>query len=356
MSSPVVDLRSDAVTLPSRAMRDAMAAARVGDDDFREDPTIRLLEERMAELLGKEAALFVISGTMGNLLGILTQSQRGQAIVAGLRSHIYDHEFPGIRPFCGVALRPVAESVDRGCLTWDMQALRSMLGEPLHSRPALLCLEQTVNRLGGVVMPLRHMAKLSALARGSGLKVHLDGARLFNATLALGAELKDLARCADTVMTVFTKCLGAPLGAIFAGPENAIDMAREQRHYLGGGMKQAGVIAAACLVALDQIDGIVGDHRRARELAERLAALPRLGVQPENVVSNMVLVDVRPLGIGHEAALARIRERGILALRAMPGILRLVIHRDIDDDGIERTVSAFEELELGTRDQASEGT
>jgi threonine aldolase len=344
MNTPFVDLRSDAVTLPSTAMREAMAAALVGDDDYGEDPTINLLEERAASLLGKEAALFVNSGTMGNLLGILSQTQTGEAVVAGLHSHIFDHEYPGVQSFCGVVLRPIAETVEQGRLTWDRTALSKVLVEPPHSRPVLLCLEQTINRLGGVVMPLGHMAEICSMAHEHGLCVHLDGARLLNAALALGVTAATLTQNADTVMTVFTKCLGAPGGAVLAGPEAVIATARRRRHYLGGGLKQGGIVAAACLVALEQFGDLVADHRRAKDLANGLAALPKLGIEVENVVSNIVLADVRPLGIDHQTALATLKRHGVLAQRAMPGILRLVLHRDIDDDGVRHTIAAFQAL------------
>ena len=342
--SAVIDLRSDAVTLPSPAMRQVMSAAVVGDDDFGEDPTVNLLEEKSASLLGKEAALFVLSGTMGNLVAILAQVGRGQAIVAGLHSHIFDHEYRGIQPFCGVALRPVPENVDSGRLTWDLDILKVMLAEPSHSRPRLVCLEQTINRLGGEVMPLAHMAEIYSLAHDHGLSVHLDGARLFNAAVALDVSVATVASHADTVMTVFTKCLGAPGGAVLAGPKAVIDNARKQRHYAGGGMKQGGVLAAACIVALEQTDAIAADHRRAKDLARALAPLPGLVVETENVVSNMVLVDIRPLGIELPVVLAKLREHDVLASRTMPGILRLVVHRDIDDEDIRQTIAIFEEV------------
>ena len=352
MSSSAVDFRSDAVTLPGEEMRRAMASARVGYDDFGEDPTVNLLEERSAALLGMEAALFVHSGTMGNLLAILSQSECGQAVCAGLHSHIYDHEYPGVQRFCGVGLRPIPEVVEQGRLRWDVGTLKQMLSEPIQSRPTVLCLEQTINRLGGVVMPLAHMAKITVMARERGLAVHLDGARLFNAALALGANVAALTRHADTVMTVFTKCLGAPHGAVLAGPKSVIDAARKQRHYMGGGMKQGGIAAAACLVALDQASDVSADHRRARYLAEALAGFTGLGVSVDNTVSNMVLVDVRPLGIDHPEALAQLQMTGILASRAMPGILRLVLHRDITDEGVEQAIATFETLTAMTSARA----
>ena len=353
MKSAVIDLRSDAVTLPSTAIRHAMGSARVGDDDFGEDPTINLLEERSASLLGKEAALFVNSGTMGNLVAILSRVSRGESLVAGQHSHILDHEYRGIEPLCGVTLRPVSESVECGRLTWDLDTLRAILTEPVQSRPVLLCLEQTINRLGGVVMPMAHMTEIYAIAHEHGLNVHLDGARLFNAAFTLGISVATLADQADTVMTVFTKCLGSPGGGILAGPRDVIDEARKQRHYMGGGMKQGGVLAAACLVALDQTAAIAGDHQRALDLAQALALLPGLEVETENVVSNMVLVGIRSLGLDHQAMLTRLKEHGVLASRAMPGILRLVVHRDINDDGIRQTIVAFDKVVAAIRQQSA---
>jgi len=353
VKSTAIDLRSDAVTLPSAAMRQAMSTAVVGDDDFGEDPTINLLEERSASLLGKEAALFVHSGTMGNLLAILSSVPRGESLVAGQHSHILDHEYRGIEPLCGVTLRPVSERVKCGRLTWDLTALKEILAEPVQSRPVLLCLEQTINRLGGVVMPMEHMAEICALAHEHGLNVHLDGARLFNAAFTLGVSVATLANQMDTVMTVFTKCLGSPGGGVLAGPKDVINEARKQRHYVGGGMKQGGVLAAACLVALDQTTAIAGDHQHAHDLAQALALLPGLEVETENVVSNMVLVGIQSLGIDHQAMLARLKEQGILATRAMPGILRLVVHRDINDDGIRQTIVAFEKVVEAIRQQSA---
>ena len=352
-ASQAVDLRSDAVTLPSAAMRDAMSTALVGDDDFGEDPTINRLEQRAAELLGKDAALFVLSGTMGNLVALLSQTQRGQSAVAGEHSHIYDHEYRGITPLCGLTFRPVPETVQEGRLLWDMALLSALLDEPVQSRPGIVCLEQTINRLGGVVMPLDHMAEICSLSQSRGIPVHLDGARLPNAAVALGVSMSRVARDVDTVMMVFTKCLGAPAGAVLAGSREAIERARLQRHYVGGGLKQGGVLAATCLVALEQADTIVGDHRRSQRLASELARLGGLGVAVENVVSNIVLVDVRPLGIGHQEMLDALREAGVLASRALPGILRLVVHRDLGDEDIDLAVAAFERvverIGIGTR-------
>jgi len=344
MTSTIIDLRSDAVTLPSETMRRAMFDAPVGDDDFGEDPTIIELEQKAAYELGKEEALFLNSGSMGNLLAVCTQTDQDAQVIAGLHSHIYDHEYPGIQRFCGVDFRPIAEHVDKGKLHWDMDTLKQALDEPDPSRPALLCLEQTVNRLGGVVMPLDHMAEIYDRAQEHGLPVHLDGARLFNAALALDVDVKEITVNTDTVMTVFTKCLGAPAGAVMAGSQAVIDAARKLRHYLGGGYKQGGFIAAACLVSLDNIPHIAEDHHRTRALAQMLARIQGLGVQPENVVSNLLLVDVRPLGIDHIPAIAYLKRDGVLLSRSMPGILRIAIHRDINDAQIQQTAEAFERL------------
>ena len=334
--APVIDLRSDTVTQPTAAMLEAMASAPLGDDVLGHDPTVQRLEEAAAARLGKEAALFVPSGTMGNLIALLTHTAAGQEVWLEENCHIYYYEAGGVSRIAG--LLPRLFRGERGIP--DPDTIRSLRRAPgLHfPQPALLCLENTHNRGGGSVMSPERMRVLAAVARELGLKVHLDGARVFNAAVALGVDVTELVQPADSVMVSLSKGLSAPVGSILAGTRDFIRQARRVRQMLGGGMRQAGVLAAAGLVALEtMVDRLAEDHRVARELAGALAAIDGLRVEP--VETNIVLFT---LPEGYEAVpfLERLASRGVLGVPFGPRQVRFVTHRHVTLEAVPQVVAA----------------
>jgi threonine aldolase len=339
--SDIVDIRSDTVTRPTPAMRRAMAEAEVGDDVFGDDPTLRRLEERIAALTGKEAALYVVSGTMGNQLAIRSQTHHGDEIVLDKRCHIYDYECGAASAISGVQTYTIES--DRGRFDPAAITQRVARGENDHfPPPTLLCLENTHHRSGGAVVPLESMQAAAAAARAQGLRVHLDGARLWNASVASGIAIARYAAVADTVQMCFSKGLGAPVGSILAGPADVIRRARRFRKMLGGGIRQGGVLAAACLHALDHhVERLADDHARAKRLAEALAGLPGLDVSPERVDTNMVLVGITDPEDDADHAVARARAEGILVGRMDTRIVRLAIHLDVDDAKLARVIDVL---------------
>ncbi len=333
----VVDLRSDTVTQPTERMREAMARARVGDDVYGEDPTVRELEALAAERMGKEAALFCPSGTMANLVAILTHTQRGDEVLCEATAHIYEYESGGLSVLAGTVPRLIPG--ERGWIS--PQALEAALRtESLHfAPPRLLCLENTHNRAGGVAIPPDRIAATAEAAHRAGLRVHLDGARIFNAAVALNVPARVLAAPADSVMFSLSKGLSAPVGSVLCGPKAFIERARRWRQALGGGMRQAGVLAAAGIVALQEmVDRLAEDHRRARDLAMGLRDVPGLRVNPEEVETNIVLVEVERDAPG---LVARLAEHGVLALALSPREIRLVTHRHITDEDVAYAVDVF---------------
>ncbi|MDR7427481.1 MAG: low-specificity L-threonine aldolase [Armatimonadota bacterium] len=350
--SPPVDLRSDTVTQPTEAMREAMRAAAVGDDVFGEDPTVNRLEEMAAARMGKEAAVFVPSGTMANLAAIMSHTQRGDEVVVEERAHCYLNEAGGMAALAGVIPRPLPG--ERGILA--PAQIEAVLRPPnLHFAPTrLLCLENTHNAAGGVVMSPQQMTALCATAHVHGLRVHLDGARIFNAAVALGVDVRLLVQDADSVMFCISKGLSAPVGSLLCGSAEFVARARRARKMVGGGMRQAGVLAAAGIVALEtMVDRLADDHRHARVLAQRLAEIPGLRVDPANVQTNMVLVEVpqAPLVARQLAA------HGVLVLAVAPCRLRLVTHRHIGLAEVERAVEAFARVasQVGREQEAGTG-
>ncbi len=337
-SEAEIDLRSDTVTKPTAEMRAAMAAAPVGDDVYGEDPSILELEARGAALLGKEAACFFASGTQSNLAALLSHCGRGEEYIAGDRYHIYANEAGGGAVLGGIA--PCAlPTTPAGALTPEQVRAAVKPDDSHYPITRLLCLE---NSVWGRVLPLEQIAAPAAAAREAGLSVHLDGARYFNATVALRLPPDALANEADSVSLCLSKGLGAPVGSLLLGPAGFIARARRTRKMLGGGMRQAGILAAAGLYALEHNRArLAEDHARARRLAEALAALPGLSVDPEAVDSNMVFVT---LPADQQAALgAFMAERGIAVSAGAPTI-RLVTHLDIDDAKLEAVIAAFEDF------------
>jgi threonine aldolase len=337
----VIDLRSDTVTRPTEAMYAAMASAPVGDDVFREDPTVRRLEEVAAARLGKEAGLFFPSGTMANLAALMAHAQRGDEVILEAEAHIYYYEAGGLCVAAGLMPRPLPGH--HGAL--DPAAVAEAIRpDDVHfPRTGLVCLENTHNRAGGTVITLEQTRAVAEVAHAAGVPLHLDGARIFNAALALGCDARELAAPADSVMFSLSKGLSAPVGSLLVGSRAFIERARRARKLLGGGMRQVGVLAAAGLVALEQmVDRLVEDHHHARLLGERLAAIPGVTVDLATVQTNMVRFSTRPCGLEAPEFVARLRARGVLAGARDRWTIRLVTHRHITAADVERAAAAVQ--------------
>lgn len=341
----VVDLRSDTLTLPTPEMREAMARAEVGDDVYEEDPTVRRLEALAAERTGKPAAVFVTSGTQGNLVSILAQTRPGQEVVLDTDAHIFNSEVAGATVIGGVQMRPVR--TERGFLT-PAQVREAVRPANIHVPPTgLVCLENTHNRHGGTCCTPDEIAAVAAVAHEAGVAVHLDGARIFNAAVALGRPAREFTRDVDSVTFCISKGLGAPVGSLVCGSDDMIGRARRVRKMLGGGMRQAGVIAAAGVVALERmVDRLAEDHVNARRLAEGVAALPSLRIDLTSVQTNIVIFRVdRPGGVDELARGCAARKVKIHAMS--PTSVRCVTHKDVDADDIARALDAFQEIMKG---------
>ncbi|MFB2824315.1 low-specificity L-threonine aldolase [Aeromonas veronii] len=336
-----IDLRSDTVTQPTDAMRQAMLHAEVGDDVYGEDPGVNALEAFGARLLGKQAALFVPSGTMSNLLAVMSHCQRGEGAILGNAAHIYRYEAQGSAVLGSVALQPLPMQHD-GTLAFDDIRAALAPDDAHFVQTRLICLENTHN---GKVLPLSYLQEMGAFVAERGLKLHLDGARLFNAAVASETPVGVIAAPFDSISICLSKGLGAPVGSLLVGSHDFIARARRLRKMLGGGMRQAGILAQAGLFALEQhVTRLADDHRRAKRLAEGLAALPGIELDLSLVQSNMVFLRLRE---GESAPLlAFMKERGILF--SGYGELRLVTHLQINDDDIEEVIDAFTEY-LGAR-------
>jgi threonine aldolase len=336
---PAVDLRSDTVTQPTPEMRRAMADAELGDDVFGEDPTVNRLQEKAAALTGKEAALFVPSGTMGNQLGVLVNAPRGAAMLAEARCHTFLYEAGGAAVTGGVQLVPIA--TERGVISGEQIAQRLSPDDPHYAPTRAVALENTHNRHGGVVWPPDQLRATCDAAHAHGLRVHLDGARIFNASVATGASVKELAAGADTITFCLSKGLSCPVGSLFCGSRDDIHEALRWRKLLGGGMRQAGVIAAAGIVALDtMVDRLAEDHANARMLAEALVEMPGVKVDLSRVETNMVFADV-----GDALRVqAECESRGVRALTFGPTTMRFVTHHGIDSGAIQKVITALSEV------------
>jgi threonine aldolase len=324
----MIDLRSDTVTRPTPAMRTAMANAEVGDDVYGEDPTVNLLETEAAAIFAREAAIFVPTGTMGNQIAIRLHTQHGQEVVCEARSHVLDWEMAMVAAFSGCQARTVA--ADRGILTWNH--VKQAIGPKIYYRAqtGLICVENTHNMAGGTVTPLQVMQEIWDGAREAELPVHLDGARVFNAAVALGISVAQLTQGFDTVMFCLSKGLGAPAGSMLVGSRETIDEARVFRKALGGGMRQAGVLAAAGLVALKEMPArLKEDHANARLLADAIASEPAAEIDLDAVQSNIVIFKLKNHG---EAAgfCAALKQKGILSSAVGPHSVRFVTHYDVD--------------------------
>ncbi|ACI16795.2 threonine aldolase [Coprothermobacter proteolyticus DSM 5265] len=338
-----IDLRSDTVTLPTEEMRRAMAEAEVGDDVYGEDPTIQRLERLAAEIMGKEAALFVPSGTMGNQVSVMTHTQRGDEVIMEAESHVYYYEVGAMAVLSGVQARPVPGR--RGVMDPDdvRRAIRER-GNIHFPRTSLVVLENTHNRGGGKVLPLDNVKAISDIAHSNGLSVHMDGARIFNAQVASGIPASEYAKYADSVMFCLSKGLCAPVGSMVVGRKDFIDRARKNRKMLGGGMRQAGILAAAGIIALTKmVDRLQEDHDNAKLLAVKLQELG-YGVNPEEVETNMVVVDVTPTGKDVHTVEKELKTRGVLANANSPKTLRLVTHYGVTSDDAIKAVEVFADI------------
>jgi threonine aldolase len=334
---PVIDLRSDTVTWPTAEMRQAMASAEVGDDVYGEDPTINRLEELGAQKVGKEAALFVPSGTMSNLVALLAHTRPGEEIIVGAGAHIYYNEVGGLARIAGVLPR----LIDDGDGVFTAAAIKSAFRPPNIHYPEtrLICLENTHNRAGGAVTPAVNMREIYDLARENGLLVHLDGARIFNAAVAAGCPVTDFTRSADSVSVCLSKGLSAPVGTLLAGTGDFVARARRSRKLLGGGMRQAGVLAAAGIVALERmVDRLADDHANARRLAGGLAVIPGIILDSWRVQTNIVSYDLE--GITDGEFLRRLRDRDVLAGSPAPQRIRMVTNRMVGAAEIETALQA----------------
>ncbi len=345
MPDHAVDLRSDTVTLPTPEMRRAMAEAELGDDVFGEDPTVNRLEALAAERLGKEAAVLVTSGTQGNLVGMLSHTQRGDEVIVGDEAHIFHYEVAGAAVVGALQLRPV-RNVD-GML--DPAEVEAAIRPPNvhHPRTSLVCIENTHNRNGGAVLDASQILSIASAAHRHGVSVHLDGARIFNAAVALGVDVRALTAEVDSVTFCLSKGLAAPVGSVLCGSKEYVEIARKYRKMLGGGMRQAGIIAAAGIVALNtMVDRLAEDHENARILAEGLADLPGIVLDPKKVRTNIVIFDVTaPIGV--PGLVAGLKERGILCHVAGPGRIRMVTHYGIARADVERAVVAAKDVLVG---------
>jgi len=337
-----IDLRSDTVTQPTPTMRQAMAKAEVGDDVFGDDPTINRLEGLAAKRMGHEAGLFVASGTMGNLAALLTHCRRGEAVIAGDQSHTIGHEQGGMAQLGGIVPHPIRNQPDGTLRLEDIEdAIQP--DDPHNPRTRLICLENTHNAMGGVPLDAAYTRLVVELARRHGLKVHIDGARIFNAAVALGVPVSDLARAADSVTFCLSKGLSAPVGSVLCGSTDFITEARRARKVVGGGMRQAGILAAAGIVALEtMVDRMAEDHRSAKRLAEGLADTPGFVADPDRVRTNMVYFELATdVTVDAPEVERRLAERGVLLFAVGKRRFRAVTHAWVEAKEIDRALLAF---------------
>ncbi|MFI5799706.1 low-specificity L-threonine aldolase [Streptomyces sp. NPDC051677] len=335
----MIELRSDTFTTPTDAMRRAMAEAEVGDDVYGEDPTVRALEERAAELTGKEAACLMPSGTMANLCALLTHAPRGSKILVGDETDIYIYEAGGASVCGGAVYEPLPNQPDGRLLPSDLErGFPDDPDDPQFALPAVICLENTHNRCGGVVLPPEYTREVKDFADARGVPVHLDGARLFNAAVALGVPAAEVARDADSVQFCLSKGLGAPIGSMLAGGTDFVRQARRFRKMLGGGMRQAGVIAAAGLLALSDTERLAEDHDNARHLALGLADTDGISTDPKDVQTNIVMFRVTDPRFTWQTFVHAAAAQGLALAELGHGRLRAVTHRDVGRADIDAAV------------------
>ncbi|MGD0661658.1 MAG: low-specificity L-threonine aldolase [Syntrophorhabdales bacterium] len=336
-----IDLRSDTVTLPTAQMRERMASAEVGDDVYGEDPTVIRLEEMAAEKMGKEAALFLASGTMANLVALLTWCGRGDEVIVGDRAHTFVNEVGGMAALGGIHPRTVTNQPDGTMLLADLE--NALRGENVHwPRTRLICMENTHNFCYGSPLSPAYMEEVSDLAHRRGIRVHTDGARIFNAAIALGFPCHEFARHTDTMSFCLSKGLSAPAGSMLCGPKEYIAEARRQRKMVGGGMRQAGIIAAAGIVALEtMIDRLSDDHENAKKLARGISEIPGILLDLDRVITNIVFFDLKPGVLTASQLAERTQARGVLVGVIGERRVRVVTHYGIDREDVEITIGAI---------------
>ena len=345
MANTTIDLRSDTVTKPSAEMRRAMAEAEVGDDVFIEDPTVNKLQERAAEIFGRQAALFVPSGSMGNLTCILAQTQQGQEVICEESGHVYNYEMASMSAIGGVLPRLVPG--EDGILSW--QAISKAIRPKIYyrSQTALIALENTHNMAGGTVYPTKLSEEICERAHDAGIRVHLDGARIFNAATYLGEDVADMTKKFDSIQFCLSKGLGAPVGSMIVGSREFIERCRSIRKMLGGGMRQAGVLAAAGLVALEKgPKRLQVDHDHAKLLATGLAAVPGITLNPAKVQTNIVIFNLKTSGWSSSDFLQTLAKRSVLAVPVDNERVRMVTHLDVDRNDVEKAAATVQEVFL----------
>jgi len=335
----MIDLRSDTVTKPTPAMRRAMMEAEVGDDVYGEDPTVNLLEERAAEVTGKQAALFVPTGTMGNTIAVKLLTEHGQEVICDSRAHLLDYELSMVAWFSGCVIRAI--QTEDGILSWDEVRRLIKPVNPYSAPTGLVSIEDTHNMHGGTVYPMETVDEICDGAHERGLRVHMDGARIFNAAAALDLPVREIAAPADTVMFCLSKGLGAPAGSMLCGPSNLIAKGRLYRKRLGGGMRQVGVLAAACLVALEESPPkLLEDHANAKFLAEGLARIAGIQVDARKVATNIVVFDISGTRLAPPQIAARLKQRGVLLNPINERQMRAVTHYDVDRAACSQALEA----------------
>ncbi len=340
------DFRSDTVTHPTQAMREAMATAEVGDDVYGEDPTVTRLEEKAAAMLGKEAGLLVSSGTMGNLIAVLAVCGRGDEVIMGTAGHTFLHEAGGVSALGGVVIHTIPNQEDGSLSLEDIEKAMRNPGDFHEPISRMVIVENTQNACGGKALTANYMHSVGLKAKDLGLHFHVDGARIFNAAVALKIPAASLLESADSVTFCLSKGLCAPIGSVLCGNKQFIDRARRLRKMLGGGMRQAGIIAAAGIVALDSmIERLEEDHIRAKRLAEGLAKLPGIQLTKGSPNTNMVFFKLDPsLGINYGQLIEEMKIRRVLINDTSDGEIRLVTHLDVDDVAIEHCLEALREI------------
>ena len=340
----MIDLRSDTVTKPSAAMREAMARAEVGDDVFGDDPTVNHLQEVAADVMGKEAAIFVPSGTMGNLSALLAHCGRGQEALIGDESHIYHYEAGGASALGGIPYHPLTTNT-KGEIPLDVVANAMRPAYDAHAAmTGVICLENTHNRCGGVVLSLEYMAQVKAFADERGIPVHLDGARVFNAAVALGVDVREIAQHVTSIQFCLSKGLGAPIGSVVAGSREFITRVHRWRKMLGGGMRQVGVIAAAGLIALTESpQRLHEDHANARMIAQQLAAIPQIELDLASVQTNIIVFGLRDTTMTIPDFIAKLREHGVLVVPFKDRI-RAVTHCDVSREQCQTAIEVIKHV------------
>ena len=339
-----IDLRSDTVTKPTPEMREVMAEAEVGDDVFRDDPTVNKLEALAAEKLGKESAIFVPSGTMGNLLALLVHCQRGDEVIVGDKSHIYLNEAGGMSALGGIQPCPIPNQKD-GTLALDDIVASIRTEDVHHPITRLICLENTQNICGGVPLSVEYTKRVGDIAQKNQLALHIDGARIFNSAVSQNVDVKELAAPADSVMFCLSKGLGSPIGSMLVGPDKFIARARHLRKMLGGGMRQVGIVAAAGVLSLEKmVERLAEDHRHTKEIAEGLRQIDGIEVDEDGPYTNMIYLNLSEKVSGSMLQIAEKMKRfGVLIDAEDSRRLRLVTHHWIDDEGVKKSISAFKD-------------